>query len=566
MTVSGRPAGAGRRRAHGRAVHQHAAAAACARARASRLAICCGGCRRQARAAGAAACRAGRDPAAGRAGRAVRHAVVFENYPVDAAGWRRTRGVRLAGVSGQDATHYPLSLMARPPGAAPSGLRCGLDYRPDLFDRGTVAALAAAADPAAGGRRLRRRIVPVGALELLSCVGAPAIAGGVERDRAAGRAGAAAGAVCGAGGAHAGCGRGGVRAIAAAELRRARGAGQPAGASSARAGRRARDRGRAVRGALAGAAGRASRHPQGRRRLPAARPVVSGGAAGVHAGGRRRRACWSARPRCSSGCRPRWPRRPRPRARPHPARSRRKTARTPISRTLVRLDADWPAIARQPAAAPALDARSAAPGLCDLHLGLDRNPKGVVVEHGALSNFLCRDARAVPLGAADRLLAVTTIGFDIAALELYLPLIAGAGVVLARAPTVQEPAALLALLALERGHADAGDADAVAGAAEPGRALKRSPSPRLAARPIRCTKIRCTRCVAPESLASMRCTSCGFWCGGEALPGRAVAGAVAARAQPAQSLRPDRDHDLVGGDGDRGGSGSGGGRGRHCRR
>ena len=30
----------------------------------------------------------------------------------------------------------------------------------------------------------------------------------------------------------------------------------------------------------------------------------------------------------------------------------------------------------------------------------------------------------------DRLLAVTTIGFDIAALELYLPLIGGAAVVL----------------------------------------------------------------------------------------------------------------------------------------
>ena len=45
-------------------------------------------------------------------------------------------------------------------------------------------------------------------------------------------------------------------------------------------------------------------------------------------------------------------------------------------RHVVRLDADAPAIARQPGTAPPLDARSAASGLCDLHLGLDRNTEG----------------------------------------------------------------------------------------------------------------------------------------------------------------------------------------------
>ena len=47
----------------------------------------------------------------------------------------------------------------------------------------------------------------------------------------------------------------------------------------------------------------------------------------------------------------------------------------------------------------------------------------------------------------DRLLAVTTIGFDIAALELYLPLIRGAAVVLAARATVQDAPALLRTLA-----------------------------------------------------------------------------------------------------------------------
>ncbi len=44
----------------------------------------------------------------------------------------------------------------------------------------------------------------------------------------------------------------------------------------------------------------------------------------------------------------------------------------------------------------------------------------------------------------DRLLAVTTIGFDIAGLELYLPLACGAHVVIAGPDTVRDPEALRA--------------------------------------------------------------------------------------------------------------------------
>ncbi len=65
-----------------------------------------------------------------------------------------------------------------------------------------------------------------------------------------------------------------------------------------------------------------------------------------------------------------------------------------------------------------------------------------MVSHGALSNFLGSMAEQVPLATDDRWLAVTTIGFDIAALELYLPLIRGAGVVLASRATVQDAQAL----------------------------------------------------------------------------------------------------------------------------
>ncbi|MFE9003631.1 amino acid adenylation domain-containing protein [Streptomyces sp. NPDC007875] len=75
--------------------------------------------------------------------------------------------------------------------------------------------------------------------------------------------------------------------------------------------------------------------------------------------------------------------------------------------------------------------------------GSTGRPKGVVVPHGALSNFLDDMAERFGLGPADRLLAVTTVSFDIAALELYLPLLCGAGVVIADRDTVRDPAALL---------------------------------------------------------------------------------------------------------------------------
>ncbi|QNP75020.1 amino acid adenylation domain-containing protein [Streptomyces roseirectus] len=52
-------------------------------------------------------------------------------------------------------------------------------------------------------------------------------------------------------------------------------------------------------------------------------------------------------------------------------------------------------------------------------------PKGVQVGHRALVNFLWTMARRPGFTAADSLLALTTVCFDIAGLELYLPLVRG---------------------------------------------------------------------------------------------------------------------------------------------
>ncbi|MEU6221328.1 amino acid adenylation domain-containing protein, partial [Streptomyces sp. NPDC047022] len=75
--------------------------------------------------------------------------------------------------------------------------------------------------------------------------------------------------------------------------------------------------------------------------------------------------------------------------------------------------------------------------------GSTGRPKGVVVPHRALVNHLRAVGERVPLEDGDRLLAATTVSFDIAALELFLPLVRGAAMVLARPETVREPRALL---------------------------------------------------------------------------------------------------------------------------
>lgn len=58
-------------------------------------------------------------------------------------------------------------------------------------------------------------------------------------------------------------------------------------------------------------------------------------------------------------------------------------------------------------------------------------PKGVKVHHRAVVNFLHSMEKAPGISSADVLLAVTTLSFDIAVLELFLPITVGAEVVIA---------------------------------------------------------------------------------------------------------------------------------------
>ena len=93
-----------------------------------------------------------------------------------------------------------------------------------------------------------------------------------------------------------------------------------------------------------------------------------------------------------------------------------------------------------------LDAGADDPAYVIYTSGSTGKPKGVAVPHGAVLNFLASMAREPGLRADDRVLAVTTLSFDIAVLELLLPLSVGATIILATTEQAQDGRALRACL------------------------------------------------------------------------------------------------------------------------
>jgi nonribosomal peptide synthetase DhbF len=78
--------------------------------------------------------------------------------------------------------------------------------------------------------------------------------------------------------------------------------------------------------------------------------------------------------------------------------------------------------------------------------GSTGEPKGVEIEHRSVVNLLASMLRQPALSAEDTMLAITTLGFDIAALEIFLPLTRGACVVIAAGETINDGAALAGLI------------------------------------------------------------------------------------------------------------------------
>ncbi|HEX8276908.1 MAG TPA: amino acid adenylation domain-containing protein [Longimicrobiaceae bacterium] len=81
--------------------------------------------------------------------------------------------------------------------------------------------------------------------------------------------------------------------------------------------------------------------------------------------------------------------------------------------------------------------------------GSTGHPKGVTIEHRSVVSFLHAMRETPGAGAEDAFLALTTLGFDISVLELFLPLSVGARTVLADREDAADGARLARLLAEE---------------------------------------------------------------------------------------------------------------------
>jgi amino acid adenylation domain-containing protein len=122
----------------------------------------------------------------------------------------------------------------------------------------------------------------------------------------------------------------------------------------------------------------------------------------------------------------------------------------PHSCQVLRLDEE----ARSLAAAPAEDGDDLVPWALPDNLayviytsGSTGRPKGVAISHRSVVNLLAAMGERPGLTAADTLLAVTTISFDISVLEIFLPLAVGARVVVAGREETAEGASLARLIA-----------------------------------------------------------------------------------------------------------------------
>ena len=110
---------------------------------------------------------------------------------------------------------------------------------------------------------------------------------------------------------------------------------------------------------------------------------------------------------------------------------------------VLQLDLDWELIAREEPSKPEESAASSDLAYVIYTSGSTGKPKGVEIPHSAVVNLLQAMLVRPGLARTDVLAAVTTLSFDIAALELFLPLCVGAKLVIVRRETAQYGVQLL---------------------------------------------------------------------------------------------------------------------------
>ncbi len=113
---------------------------------------------------------------------------------------------------------------------------------------------------------------------------------------------------------------------------------------------------------------------------------------------------------------------------------------------VVRLDGDIDRIDLESSENPGIEVNSKNLAYVIYTSGSTGKPKGVQITHRAVVNFLISMQGEPGLTDKDRLVSVTTISFDISVLELFLPLITGAGTIIASRAVASDGKLLFKLL------------------------------------------------------------------------------------------------------------------------
>ncbi|HBE68857.1 MAG TPA: non-ribosomal peptide synthetase, partial [Planctomycetaceae bacterium] len=115
-----------------------------------------------------------------------------------------------------------------------------------------------------------------------------------------------------------------------------------------------------------------------------------------------------------------------------------------FGKPLIAIDANQSEFSKLPIASPNTIQETSPGDICYVIYtsGSTGKPKGVQVPHGAVVNFLATMQASPGFGPSDSILAVTTLSFDIAVLELYLPTVSGGRTVILDSLTATDGAGL----------------------------------------------------------------------------------------------------------------------------
>ena len=116
------------------------------------------------------------------------------------------------------------------------------------------------------------------------------------------------------------------------------------------------------------------------------------------------------------------------------------------SKNIIVLDTEWDNMMNIKSSSPGITYTFDTPAYVIYTSGSTGKPKGVILSHVNMLNFLLSMQKSPGMNKDDIILAITTLSFDIAVLELYLPLITGAQIILATAEDVLDSFKLIELM------------------------------------------------------------------------------------------------------------------------